>query len=283
MSLNPNTASYWNYTNENKDGYSLELTGTVVFIQEVQHVDYQTKTPSFYPSGDPKFDIRMGFATPEGELKLFQFAHAGLKKIAEGTPIAYVTLFSVSGGRMENLVGKTLHLWTWPANPETGQVWQIGNPRLFGADEVQDEKYELTYPLSEEYKVEKLLANSSAHGGQVMQQQPAMVGQFYAPPAQQFQQYMQPAQQYTVPQSPQQFPQPPQYNQYIPQPQQQRQPVMQQPMQVPQQMPTIQAMPPQQQPMTAPMPMGMDPVVAQAMQAVGATNVQPMAYEDIPF
>lgn len=290
MSLNPSGmgGSSWNFSNPNKEGYSLELWGTVVSLQEVQAREYnpnnnQPGRSSFWPDGNPKMNIRVGFATPDGSLKTVTFGKAGKKQISGEKPSLHMQLFNLTNRNMMELMGKTLHLWTWPSNPQTGQNWGQGNPRLFGVEEITDIKYELNGQIPPEYLVPELYANDGAQGGapnpQMIQQPqvPPMQGQFYAPP--------------TV----QQFPQPPQYQQYIPQQQPQYQPQpMQQPAMAPQgmgapaPMPAIQAMPPQAA--SAPMPQGMDPAVAAAMQAVGAVNVQPVVEDqssvyddDIPF
>ena len=280
MALNPaGTTSYnWNHKRPEKDGYSTELWGTVVCMQEVQAREYnpagnQPGRPKFWPDGNPIWDIRIGFATPDG-FKTMQFMEAGKKQRSGEKPSIHMQLFELSGGQMTNLIGQTVHIWTWPAHPETGQPWGQGNPRLYGVELVQDAHYELpeNFNIPNEYKVEKLLCDDGAHGGQVQQQPqyqqaPAMQGQYYAPPQPQY--------------APQQYaPQ-----QYAPQPQYQ-QPVPPAP-QMMQQAPAMQTMPPQTA--TAPMPQGMDPAVAQAMQAVGAVNVQEVDEtggiydEDVPF
>ena len=304
MSLNPTGmgGSSWNFSNQNREGYSLELWGTVVSLQEVQARDYnpnsnQPGRPSFWPDGNPKMNIRVGFATPDGTLKSVTFNKAGKKQISGEKPSLHMQLFNLTNRNMMELMGKTLHLWTWPANPQTGQAWGQGNPRLFGVEEITDgTRYELSGQIPPEYLVPELYANDGAQGGapnpQMIQQPqvPQMQGNFYAPPT------VQPVQQYPYTQQ--------QPAQYQPQPQMQ-QPQMQQPQPQPQQvapvpqamapqgmgapapMPVTQAMPPQSA--SAPMPQGIDPAVAAAMQAVGAVNVQEVdptggIYDnDIPF
>ncbi len=305
MSLNPSGmgGTSWNFSKPDKEGYSLELWGTVVSLQEVQAREYnpygnQPGRPAFWPDGNPKMNIRMGLATPDGSLSSITFGKAGKKQQSGEKPSLHMQLFNLTNHNMMELIGKTLHLWTWPANPNTGQTWGQGNPRLFGVEEVTDVKYELTGQLPPEYLVPELYANDAVQGGQPVapspqqMQQPPMQGQFYAPPTAQPQQYQQsPMQQYQQHQQPQPMAQP--QPQMAPAPQamapQQAQPMMPQGAagaQPP--MPTTQAMPPQQA--GAPMPAGMDPAVAQAMQAVGAVNVQPVIEgpssvydDDIPF
>ena len=266
MSLNPSgTTSYnWNCTKPDKEGYSLELTGTVVAIQEVQARQYNPNgmpgAPRFWDNGDPVFNIRIALATPEGELKTVTMAKAGKLQREGKKPSLHMQLYALSGNHMENLVGKTIHLWTWPAHPETGQMFGQGNPRLFGLELAKGE-YKLANELPDEFKVPKLLANDGASGGQPVPpapkyvQVPQQVPQYVQPPMQQpvYQTPIQPVQQYAP--MPVQSPQ--QYQQYA---------------QVPQ-----------------PQPQGMDPAVAQAMQAVkqafpDAHDAGPGPYDDLmPF
>lgn len=300
MSLNPGGmgGNSWNNSRPNDEGYSLELWGTVVSLQEVQARMYnpnskQPGAPRFWPDGNPVMNIRMGLATPDGSLKSVTFAKAGKKQVSGEKPSLHMQLFALTNNNMMELVGKTIHLWTWPANPQTGQTWGQGNPRLFGVEEVTDgTKYELSGPLPPEFMVPELLCNDGAQGGQPMPpnmiqqpQVPPMQGNFYAAPtAQPMQQPYPYTQQQPAQYQPQGMMQPQMQQQAAPAPQA----MAPQGMNPMAQVPTTQVMSPQQQ--TAQMPQGMDPAVAQAMQAVGAVNVQPVAdptggiYDDgIPF
>jgi hypothetical protein len=280
MSLNPGGASSygWNYSKQDQEGFSLELYGTIVSLQEVQAREFNPNTrqpgrPRFWPDGNPVMNIRVGFAVPDGTLKSVTFMKAGKKQVSGKKPSLHMQLYKLTNGNMMELIGKTVHIWTWPANPNNGQVWCQGNPRMFGVEEIKDAHYELASALPDEFKVPELLCNDAASGGQPVPPSPnqmhqpnvmPMNGGYYAAPVAQ-PQYQQP--QYPQPQ----YQQPQQYQgAAAPAPQQMA------PMQAPQQQaaPVIQTMPPQN--MAAPMPQGMDPAVAQAMQAVGAVNVQPV-------
>lgn len=253
MALNPSDTSSvnWNHTKPDKEDYSLELWGTVVSIQETQARHFNPNggpgAPRFWDNGDPVFNIRMGFADPNGQLKSITFAEAGKAQREGRKPSLHMQLFGLTKGNMMELIGKTLHLWTWPAHPKTGQVWGQGNPRLYGVEVVDNVHYELSAPLSDEYKVPKLLANDGASGGQPI------------PPAPQ---QMQPVQ---VPVMTMPAPQP-----------------VQAPMPAPQSQPAPQPQPAQQVPVQ-----GMDPAIAQAMASVPqppAPMQVPYTDEDIiPF
>lgn len=278
MSLNPTGyVSYnWNYNKPDKAGYSLELYGTVVSIQEVQGrkfnpQDPRNSQPDFWPNGNPKMNIRVGVAQPDGTFRCFTFAKPGRAQQLGQKPSLYMDLFHLAGDDMNALMGKTIHVQTWPNNPSTGQAWGLGNPRLFAVEEIE-EHYELVAPIPAEFKIPEVYANNAASGGQVVQQPqqqmaprqiqqpmvPQGAGQFYAGSYNQPQMYQQPQPQ----------PQPQYgYQQLAPQYQQYQQPQ-------------------QQYGYAAPQPQGMDPNVAAAMQSLGAVNVQPVAGpydEDMPF
>lgn len=270
MSLNPTgTVNYnWNYSNPQKDGYSTTLVGTVLAIQEIQKRTFsmngQPGAPEFWPDGNPKMNIRIALATPEGQLKTFTFQPAGKRQRESGQGV-HMQLFALTGNTdMMNLIGKTIQIQTQDA-PQ-GTRYGSGNPRPFTVTEVQGGPYQLSTPLPAEFTVPQVLCNDAVSGGQMMPQQtqqaapPMMNNGMYAAPGMTAQQVVA---QNTTPYIPQTNPM-----------QEQTQPAMQQ-------QPTGVV-----QPMV---PAGMDPQVAAAMQAIGATNVQPVAeggavYDsEIPF
>lgn len=261
MSLDPVKRNYnWNYSNPNKEGYSTELIGTVLAIQEVQAREYtrngQPGAPAFWPEGRPKMNIRIVMACPMNngtiDLKTFTFQKAG-KEAREGHKKSiHMDLFDLTGKTgMSNLIGKTIILRTQEGN------WGNGNPRPFDCELSEAGPYNLPFDLPPEFKMEQVLCNEAAHGGQTVapQMQQNAYQQMYNMQANAVQQPMQ--------------------SQPFMQQQAMAAPVMQ--MQ-PTQMHPIQMV----QPTT---PQGMDPNVAAAMQQLNATNVQPVTpYDDqIPF
>lgn len=247
MALNPGgTANYgWNYSKPDKEGYSTQLVGTVLAIQEVQKMGYTTTgqpgAPQFWPDGNPMMNIRLALATENGELKTFTFQPAGKAARMGQKKSVHMDLFHLTGDTdMMNLVGKTICIQT-----QEGYYGQ-GHPRPWFVQLVDAGPFQLSTQLPPEFKLPQVLANSAVSGGQVNapQQQPRQQPQY--------QQY-QPAQQYQ--------PQPAYQPQYQPQPQ-------------PQYQPQYQPQPVQQY------PQGMDPQIAQAMasQAFGG----PVSVETIP-
>lgn len=249
----------WNYSNQNKEGYTEILVGTVVAIQRIQATEYQTGRPRFWPEGNPVFNIRIAVITPEDQLVTFTFQPAS-KAAREGKKKSvHIDLWHLTGDTdLINLIGKTIMITTKPGN------YGANNPRPFEVALVTDAgPYELSTPLPEEFKLDEILIERPQQQQYQPQQQPQ-----YAPPMQ--------GQYYQAPQA---QPMQPMQQQYIPQPQMQQ---YQQPMQQqPQQQQGLNPMQPQ-------MPQGMDPNVAAAMQQMNATNVQPVVGgsvydEGIPF
>ena len=248
MSLNPGgTANYsWNYSKPDKPGYSTQLVGTVLAIQEVQKMGFTTTgqpgAPEFWPDGNPKMNIRLALATEHGELKTFTFQPAGKQARMGQKKSVHMDLFHLTGDTdMMNLIGKTLCIST-----QEGHYGQ-GNPRPWFVQLVEAGPFQLSQPLPPEFKLPQVLANSAVSGGQVQQ------------PQQRQPQYQQPQQYQPAPQYQQPMQQQPQY-----QPQYQPQPVMQQP---------VYSHP-------APVSAAMDPQIMQAMvnQAFGG----PVTVEQVP-
>jgi len=255
MALNPGGASNhgWNYSKPDKEGYSTQLVGTVVAIQEVQKMGFtmngQPGAPEFWPDGNPKMNIRLALATEQGELKTFTFQPAGKQARMGQKKSVHMDLFHLTGDTdMMNLIGKTICIQT-----QEGRYGQ-GNPRPWFVSLVEAGPFQLSMPLPPEFKLPQVLANSAVSGGQVNapRQQPRQQPQYQPAP----QPAYQPAPQY----QPQPAYQPaPQY-----QPQPQYQPAPQ---------------PQYQQPVQPQYPQGMDPQIAQAMasQAFGG----PVAVETV--
>lgn len=246
MALNPGGASNysWNYSKPDKPGYSTQLVGTVVAIQEVQKMGFTTTgqpgAPEFWPDGNPKMNIRLALVTESGDIKTFTFQPAGKAARMGQKKSVHMDLFHLTGDTdMTNLIGKTICIQT-----QEGRYGQ-GNPRPWFVQIVEAGPFQLNGQLPSEFKVPQVLANGAASGGHVnAPQQPAY------PQSVQFQ----PRQQQGFAPVYQQVPQ--------------QQPMYQQPMQQPMQQQAQQY------------PQGMDPQIAQAMasQAFGG----PVSVEQMP-
>lgn len=280
MSLNPGGASNysWNYSNPNKEGYSTQLVGTVIAIQEVQKRSYtmngQPGQPEFWPDGNPKMNIRLALATETGEIKTFTFQPAGKDARAGRKRSVHMDLFALTGNTdMKKLIGQTIAIIT-----QEGRYGQ-NNPRPWTVQLVDAGPFSPAGPVPAELKVDRVLANSAAAGGQVTPpqqvQQPNPYGQGYQqqPMQPQYQQPMRPQPAY----APQPQYQQPAYNVPQQQPMYQPQPVYTQP--APQSAPQLQYQPVQTQ-VVQPEQQVMDPniMAAMASQAFGG----PVTVDVIP-
>lgn len=233
----------WNYSNDQREGYSPEIIGTVEAFQEVQSSVYNPnpnapRVPAFWDDGKPKMNIRMWFCTEQGEHLFLTFSPASKLARAGKKKSIHMDLFALTNNTtLRNLVGKTIKISTMPGN------YGSGNPRPWAVELVNAGPFTPSEPLPDQAKVEKVLLDSAANGGQLNAPQ--------YPQAQYPQGYGM-APQMQMPQQMYQQPQP-------------MQPVYQQPVQQ--------------------MPQGMDPNVMQAMQTMGAQQVQQVSPydENLPF
>ncbi len=276
MSINPGGIinHNWNYSNKNKPDFSYDLFGTVVAIQEVQARKFGSGEPDFWEdSGRPKMNIRMVFVDQDGQYKTLTFQPASKRAQAENTGL-HMKWYNLSGGSMENLIGRTFHVQTRDAGTDENHQqipgmptrYGSGYPRPFDVFPMDDQgPFEASMPLPAEYSVPELLANTAASGGRVVQPaapQNIQVPQQQAQPIQ----YVQSASQYAT------------AGNFVPQGQYSQQPMSRQEQPAMQQQPagTVHPM----------MPQGMDPQVAQQMQQMGAVNVQPVGpydNDEVPF
>lgn len=65
-SSNGSGSNYWNYGHPERDNYTLSISGDVVEIREVQSLDFKTKQPAFYDDGNPRMEINVVLALPDG-------------------------------------------------------------------------------------------------------------------------------------------------------------------------------------------------------------------------
>lgn len=268
--LNPGGANYgWNYSKPDKPGYSTQLVGTVVAIQEVQKMGFtmngQPGAPEFWPDGNPKMNIRLALCTKDGEIKTFTFQPAGKDARMGKKKSVHMDLFALTGNTdMMNLIGETICIQT-----QEGHYGQ-GNPRPWNVSLVEnDEPYMPNTPLPAEFLAPQVLANNAVNGGQLNAPQQQQQ-QYYRPP--QYSQHLQ-QQQYQPPQQP--------HLQQSQLPQQWGQNYMQQPPQMQYQKPQLMQQPPRQaqpmmqQPQQNGYPNGMDPnIAAQMAQQVFGPGVQ---------
>ena len=206
--LNPTyvpTFRSWNYSNPNKDYYTEQLIGTVQAVQLVQATDFQTRQPKYWSDGNPRFNVRIALADPNGDLVTFTFQKAG-KAAREGKKQSvHMDLWHLTGDKdLADLIGKTIVITTQAGS------YGANNPRPFQVAFAPEGTgpFELKQPLPEEFKKDEIVFDRPQAGA------PQINGQFYAVPTAQ----------------PMQMPQPqPQYQQPVQQPMYQQQPQPMQP------------------------------------------------------
>lgn len=233
----PKLINWWNYSNPNKAGFSTELVGTVVAIQEYQQTEYDPnpnapRRYSFWKDGNPKMGIRMLFAVESGAFMAWAFSPASRAAKEGKRKSVHLDLFALTGNTdMKNLIGQTLRIQT--QQPPQGFGYGAGNPRPWTVEIAEGVgPFVAVNVLPDDWKVDRLLPDVSASGGQVVQPQQQAQQVYQQPQVQQpVQQYQQP-----MPQQPQQV------YQYQPQPQVQ-QPMPQYQQQPVQQVPTYNAYP----------------------------------------
>jgi len=76
--------NFWNYTNKNKDNYSVQLIGWVVELDLVCATKFGSRTIDRFDDGNPKRDLRLIIKTDNDEELAFQFAPGGRDKSAQG-------------------------------------------------------------------------------------------------------------------------------------------------------------------------------------------------------
>ena len=202
MSINPTLNSnegmsyHWNYSRPDKEGFSNELVGTVLNIQEIQAREYSMNgpgAPKFWPDGNPVMNIRMVFAIADGSIKTWTFQPAGRLAKQGKKKSVHIDLYALTGNtNMMNLVGQTVKIQT--QQPPEGFSYGVNSPRPWHVELVPDVVYAPTVEVPAELMVEKVLCNDAASGGQLNNQQrqqaqpqpapqPPMQNGYYAPPA----------------------------------------------------------------------------------------------------
>lgn len=70
--LNGVQGKFWNYSNQRKDGYSQELTGTLTKVSITQAHEFgHPEQKSYWPDGNPVIMLRMHIKDPNGEVYFF--------------------------------------------------------------------------------------------------------------------------------------------------------------------------------------------------------------------
>ena len=211
MSLAMGNMNYgWNYSDASKPGHSLELTGTVVAIQNVQALDFGSRRPKTWPDGNPVLNLRLWICGPNGGLRTFTTQRASKAQQEGMAPSAHVDLLNLANQLGGDLIGQTISIRT--EDPPQGIPYGSGRPRPWYIEHVADQgPFEPSNPLPVEATWECVLGNgqrASSDGKTLLDSQGNPIQA--APPVQPVQPMMQ---QVPVQPAPQVVPVPPQATQ----------------------------------------------------------------------
>ena len=122
------SSNAWNYTDNTKDDFSSSIIGEVIAIEEVQAINFQTKQPEFWQSGNPKLVMRWTLLTSTGEEKTWTFNWKATSRVAASA------IEQAFGPNPEPnaILGKVIQIETQDGN------FGANNPRPFRIQIIQD-------------------------------------------------------------------------------------------------------------------------------------------------
>lgn len=170
MALNPtsNDSFNWNYSRPNDPGYSTEIIGTVLALQETQAMNFgaggKPTTPKFWDNGNPMMMIRVLLCGASGGFRSLTFQPASKAAKAGTKRSLHLDMFKLAGGvNLSDIIGKTIKISTVEGH------YGLGNPRPWEVAMVTDQgPFTPTDPIPEMFTVPKLLADQAVSGGQIV-------------------------------------------------------------------------------------------------------------------
>ena len=102
--LNGVQGKFWNYSNQQKDGYSPELTGTLTKVSITQAHEFgHPEQKSYWPDGNPVIMLRMHIKDPNGEVYFFDIKPKSTMWFEDIQP-------ACPEGSLSNVLGKLIKL-----------------------------------------------------------------------------------------------------------------------------------------------------------------------------
>ena len=102
--LNGNQGTFWNFSNQQKDGWSQQLSGTLVKISIAQDHEFgKPEQKRYWPDGNPVILLRMHIKDANGEEFLFDIKPKSTMWFEDIQP-------ACPGGSLSNAIGKTVQL-----------------------------------------------------------------------------------------------------------------------------------------------------------------------------
>lgn len=102
--LNGNQGTFWNFSNQQKDGWSQQLSGTLVKISIAQDHEFgKPEQKRYWPDGNPVILLRMHIKDANGDEFLFDIKPKSTMWFEDIQP-------ACPGGSLSNAIGKTVQL-----------------------------------------------------------------------------------------------------------------------------------------------------------------------------
>ena len=187
----------WNYSDPNKDDYSLELIGTVVELSDPMATKFQSSEIDRWKDGNPKRNICITILTQDGQEKDWIFSPGSSRNPSQAMQACRNALMSagINANSLEELGGMVIGIQTQaaPQGFKYGQgaprpwVVQIGNAQ-------KSQAYRGTKHIVDEVTEGKQQAPQQAQPVMQQQPQPMMQQPTQMQPMQQAQPVMQQAQ-----------------------------------------------------------------------------------------
>lgn len=128
---------FWNFTNEEKEGFSPTITGDVVEIAAVPRRVFQSQEIDRWKDGNPKTDMRITLLCADGVERCFSFKFSSSRNTEYWNNLQ-TALFDamknagLGGATLQELAGLNITVAT--KVPPAGFGYSMANPRPFTAN-----------------------------------------------------------------------------------------------------------------------------------------------------
>lgn len=140
--LNGVQGKFWNYSNQQKDGYSTELTGTLTKVSIAQAHEFgHPEQKSYWPDGNPVIMLRLHIKDPNGEVYFFDIKPKSTMWFEDIQP-------ACPEGSLSNVLGKLIKLSFMglvqvPGRTVNRNKFQM---QILGPGQFPDEGFDATMP-----------------------------------------------------------------------------------------------------------------------------------------
>lgn len=123
--LKGGSSNSWNYSQQDKEGYMEQISGTVVEISNPQVRNFQTKQPEFWPDGNPKRQLCVIIKGQSGKELAWYFAPRS--KAADACLFALDPNGLKPRVSIEEMLGKWVTVSTQPGvyNNQNPRPWNV--------------------------------------------------------------------------------------------------------------------------------------------------------------